>query len=48
MLNETVIESGKIKNHHRRDGWNNLVGMLLANSFIMRGESEAVDEPQMS
>ena len=32
LINETVIESGSIKNHVRADGWQNLVGMLLEES----------------
>ena len=34
MINETVIESGSINGHYRLDGWQKLVGMLLANSWI--------------
>lgn len=34
MVNDTVIESGSIKNHERREGWQKLVGMLLAESWI--------------
>ena len=34
MINETVIESGGIKGHTRNEGWQKLVGMLLANSWI--------------
>lgn len=33
MINDTVIESGSITKHHRRQGWRALVAMLLENSI---------------
>ena len=29
MVNDTVIESGEIKGHDRRKGWQNLVEMIV-------------------
>ena len=32
LVNDTVIESGEVKGHDRRKGWQNLVEMIVENS----------------
>lgn len=32
LINHTVIESGEVKGHDRRKGWQNLVDMLVSKS----------------
>ena len=34
LVNDTVIESGEVKGHDRRKGWQNLVEMLVKQSEI--------------
>jgi hypothetical protein len=45
LINDIVIESGTVKEHHREDGWQTLVRLLLASSYIAsREKSETKGE----
>lgn len=44
MVNDSVIESGAIRNHDRREGWQKLVGMLLAESYFASRARPATDK----
>jgi hypothetical protein len=33
LINQTVIESGEVKGHIRRDGWQKLVDMVISESL---------------
>jgi hypothetical protein len=40
LVNDTVIESGEVKGHDRRKGWQNLVEMLAIHSNYEKAKSE--------
>lgn len=43
LINQTVIESGEIKGHNRKDGWQRLTAMLVENS-LFKGVEEFIEE----
>ena len=45
MINDTSIESGDIKGHKRKDGWQKLVAMMLKESVDMKNISATRCEP---
>jgi hypothetical protein len=44
LINDTVIESGTVKEHHREDGWQVLVDRLVDNSLsqAMKNQNQMV------
>ena len=42
MVNEKIIESGSIMNHNRKNGWRNLVGMMLPEMYELRNKNAAL------
>lgn len=37
MVNNTVLEIGEVKGHHRKNSWRKLVSMVLTESLCMSG-----------